>query len=118
MPAELIPHRTHGPGDGSGCFFILPAPAEGWPQVAMGEWELRGAEFGDRHEHDEVNYVLAGALTVECDGQRVEAGPGDVVRVPAGHAAYYSAGVYARMLFVYGPNPQGLPARILPSRHG
>jgi ethanolamine utilization protein EutQ (cupin superfamily) len=40
----------------------------------------------------------------------VTAGPGDVVRVPAGHPAYYYAPVHARMLYVYGPNPQGLPA--------
>lgn len=116
LPAELIPRRTQPSAEEPACFFFIPAPPEGWSQPALGEWELHGSEFGDRHQHDEVNYVLDGRLIVECDGERVEAGPGDVVRVPAGHAAYYSAPEYARMLFVYGPNPDGAPAEILPPR--
>jgi hypothetical protein len=32
------------------------------------------------------------------------------VRVPAGRPAYYFAPQYARMLFIYGANPRGLPA--------
>jgi mannose-6-phosphate isomerase-like protein (cupin superfamily) len=116
MPAELFRRRQRTADSKTACSFIIPAPAEGWPQLALGEWELRGGEFGDRHPHDEVNYVLDGRLIVECDGERVEAGPGDVVRVPAGHAAYYSAPGYARMLFIYGPNPRGAPAETLPPR--
>jgi ethanolamine utilization protein EutQ (cupin superfamily) len=54
--------------------------------------------------------VLEGLLVVECDGERVEAGPGDVVRVPAHRPAFYSTPDYARMIFVYGANPEGLPA--------
>ena len=32
---------------------------------------------------------------------------GDTIRVPAGLPALYHAPVYARMLYVYGPNPEG-----------
>ena len=111
MPAELFPVRPLADVAG-GCRSILPAHREGWPQLAMGEWELRGslAGHGDCHPHDEVNYVLEGLLVVDCDGGRVEAGPGDVVRVPANRPAFYSTPDYARMVFVYGPNPDGRPA--------
>jgi len=92
------------------CWPILPAPASGWPQLAMGVWELRASRWGDCHPHDEVNYVLAGTLIVECDGLTIEGGPGDTIRVPAGLPASYHAPEYARMLYVYGPNPEGRPS--------
>jgi quercetin dioxygenase-like cupin family protein len=109
MPAELIPAKPIDPSEDPPCRTILPAPSSGW-QLAMGEWELRQAGFGDCHPHDEVNYVLEGTLIVSCDGDSVEAGPGDVVRVPGGHPAYYRAPHYARMVYVYGPNPEGRPS--------
>ncbi len=73
----------------------------------MGVWELRASSWGDCHPHDEVNYVLAGTLVVECDGVTLEGGAGDTIRVPAGLPARYHAPEYARMLYVYGPNPEG-----------
>lgn len=95
------------------CRYILPAPTTGWVQPPVGIWELREAEYGDCHPHDEINVVLEGTLIVECDGESIEAGPGDLVRFPAGHAAYYRAARYARMVFVYGPNPDGLTSTTL-----
>ena len=109
MPADVFRHQPLGP-DPDKCRPIIAPRPSGWDQVAMGEWRLTASGFGDCHPHDEVTYVLEGTLEVDCDGERVVAGPGDVVRVPAGHPAYYHAPEYARMLYIYGPNPQGLPA--------
>ena len=89
------------------CRAILPATANGWSDLALGEWELIGSGFGDCHPHVEINYVLEGSLVVSCDGERVVAGVGDLVKVPAGRPAWYEAPVYARMLYIYGPNPGG-----------
>ncbi len=97
------------PGSGA-CRTIIAARRAGWDQVAMGEWQLFAEGFGDCHPHDEVTYVLEGLLEVDCGGTRVVARPGDVVRVPAGSPAYYFAPEYARMLYIYGPNPEGKPA--------
>jgi hypothetical protein len=99
-----------GPSSAPACWPILPAPPSGWPQLAMGIWELRASRWGDCHPHDEVNHVLAGTLIVECDGVTIEGGPGDTIRVPAGLPASYHAPEYARMLYVYGPNPEGRPS--------
>lgn len=85
--------------------WIVPPRPEGWSGFALSEWELEGAAWTDRHHHDELNLVLEGELHVACDGIEVVAGPGDAVRVPAGHTGRYSAPRYARMVAVYGPNP-------------
>ena len=114
MPAELIRAEPLDTPTDPPCRFILPAPTTGWSQLALGVWELRQSEHGDCHPHDEVNYVLEGTLIVDCDGESVEARPGDVVRVPAGRPAFYRAPDYARMVFVYGPNPEGLPPTTFP----
>jgi len=109
MPADLFRHQPLR-AEGEGARVIIAPSRNGWDQLAMGEWELRAAGFGDCHPHDEVTYVLEGRLEVDCAGRRVVAEPGDVVRVPAHEPAYYFAPEYARMLYVYGPNPSGAPA--------
>lgn len=80
----------------------------------MGEWYLEAASHEDQHPFDELNYVLEGNLVVSCDGEEIELGPGESVRVEAGSTARYHAPVYARMLYVYGPNPSGLASKVLP----
>lgn len=89
-------------------WFTTPAPG-GWTQPVIIEWELTAESWTDRHAHDEYAYVLEGVLFVECDGVTVEAGPGDLVRIPAGSISRYWAPVHARMLGVYAPNPKGAP---------
>ena len=81
----------------------------------LSEWELRAARWTDRHEYDELNYVLEGELHVESGGVTVIAVTGDVIRVPAGSTGHYWAPRYARMLAVYGPNPEGKPTSSVPT---
>ena len=68
---------------------------------------MTAAAWTDRHQHEEVSYVLEGELHVECDGVVRVVRPGEAVFVDAGCVARYSAPVYARMLYVYGPSPDG-----------
>jgi mannose-6-phosphate isomerase-like protein (cupin superfamily) len=86
---------------------IIEAAPGGWSGVALSEWELNAAAWTDRHPHDEINYVLAGELHVESDGETVVAHAGDTVWVRAGSTGTYTAPVHARMLAIYGPNPDG-----------
>jgi mannose-6-phosphate isomerase-like protein (cupin superfamily) len=90
---------------------VAPTPG-GWTEPAVFEWELRGEAYADEHPHTEYNYVLEGQLFVEAEGVTIEAGPGDMVQVPAGATGKYWAPAYARMLAVYGPS-NGDPSRKL-----
>ena len=91
---------------------IIAPRRGGWSGVAIMEWELRAQQWIDTHPHDEINFVLEGTLVVECDGESVELSAGDSVLVPAGSTGCYRAPEYARMLAVYGPNPEGRPSAI------
>lgn len=75
--------------------------------VVVGEWSLTRAAWTDRHQHEELNYVIEGELHVSYDGATYVASPGDVVIVPAGRRARYAAPEFARMVFVYGPSTDG-----------
>ena len=110
-----MPPILHLPGALEGAprsHAFLAADPRGWRSVAVSEWELTGEEWVDRHPHDEVNYVLEGTLVVECDGETIEAPQGSVVHVPAGSTGRYRAPDHARMLAIYGPNPDGAPTEV------
>jgi mannose-6-phosphate isomerase-like protein (cupin superfamily) len=113
MPPEVYPAGplTAQPDRPHSHAFIAPGPT-GWTQVALMEWELTAESWSDEHPHDEYNYVLDGVLLVTCDGQTVEVPAGSAVRVPAGTTGHYAAPVHARMLAIYGPNPQGRPTSV------
>ncbi|WP_413098447.1 cupin domain-containing protein [Streptomyces sp. Inha503] len=85
----------------------------GWNDYSISEWELIGAGFSDHHPHDETNLVLAGELHVEVNGVEVIGRAGDSVVVPAGSTGRYWAPRYARMVGIYGPNPDGIASQYL-----
>lgn len=86
---------------------IMPIVKEGWQDFLVAEWSLQRAAWEDFHPHDEYNYVLEGELHISVDGEDVVLRPGDSATVPAGRLGRYWAPEYARMLAVYGPNPDG-----------
>lgn len=90
---------------GMGSRWIFPPQPQGWTEFVLSEWELRSAGWADLHPHTETNVVVEGELHVECAGETVVAGAGDTVTVPAGVRGRYWAPDYARMIAVYGPNP-------------
>jgi len=110
MTVRLVPHEPLTPrvDDDMPGRTIIDQPGPAWTGIQLMEWQLTRAEWTDRHPHDEVNYVLDGELHVESDGETVVAGPGDTVVVAAGSKATYAAPDHARMLAIYGPNPEGL----------
>ena len=92
--------------------FVPPDP-RGWNSVAIMEWELSGQEWVDQHPHAEFNYVLEGTLFVEAGGEAVEVPAGSLVEVRGGLRGRYRAPVHARMLAIYGPNPDGAPSTVI-----
>lgn len=89
------------------CRFINSHPVGAWGDFVLSEWELEACAWEDFHPHTETNYVLEGELHIECDGQIVVLKEGDAARVSPGRVGRYSAPVYARMVTIYGPNPEG-----------
>lgn len=86
---------------------IIPIRKEGWEDFLVAEWSLEGAAWEDFHPHPEYNYVLEGELHITVDGETVVLKTGDSATVPAGKLGRYSAPKFARMLGVYGSNPDG-----------
>ncbi|ANY09310.1 cupin domain-containing protein [Pseudonocardia sp. HH130630-07] len=111
MAPTVFPGTTRG-GTSTSRTFVAPA-AGGWTGVALTEWQLTAQEWIDEHPHDEFNYVIEGTLMVSCDDVTVQADAGQVVLVPAGSRGRYWAPGHARMLAVYGPNPEGRPTTIV-----
>ena len=110
-PAPVVHRADALQQDGPGVLSrpVNREPAGAWSGPVVTEWELTGAGWEDRHPHTELNVVLAGRLHVESGGIEVVLGPGDCVEVAAGATGRYWAPEYARMLAVYGPNPEGAP---------
>lgn len=86
---------------------LIPIRKEGWKDFLVAEWSLEGAAWEDFHPHPEYNYVLEGELHITVDGETTVLKTGDSAIVPAGKLGRYEAPVFARMLGVYGPNPDG-----------
>jgi len=110
----LVPHTALTPKNDrprmSSRWVHRPDPT-GWEDPVIAEWELRAAGWADLHPYTETNFVLAGQLYVQSGDVTVVATKGDSVTVPAGHVGRYWAPVFARMIAIYGPNPQGTPTK-------
>ncbi|MEV8569592.1 cupin domain-containing protein [Streptomyces sp. NPDC051322] len=107
----LRPHSSKTPRMRSR--WIKRPERSGWDSYAISEWELSAAGFMDLHPHDETNLVLAGELHVEVNGVEVVGRAGDWIDVPAGSTGRYWAPHYARMVAIYGPNPDGAASEYL-----
>jgi len=116
VPVVLPNSELHSDGPAQrgmrGRWIIAPDPV-GWDDFALSEWELTAAGFRDHHPHTEVNVVVEGELHVAANGVTVVARAGDTVVTPAGSVGSYWAPVHARMIAIYGRNPDALPTEIL-----
>ena len=79
--AQSVVHQMHGTS-----FTSFASPARGSRELCAWRIEIPGGTEGVPHHvsREEVLYVLDGILRVTLDGESKDAGPGDVVLVPAG----------------------------------
>ena len=79
--AQSVVHQMHGTS-----FTSFASPARGSRELCAWRIEIPGGTEGVPHHvsREEVLYVLDGILRVTLDGAAEDAGPGDVVLVPAG----------------------------------
>ena len=77
------------------------------PRLGCGLMVMERTTFPWTLTYDEMDYVIEGRLEILVDGQKVSAGPGEVICIPKGTSIQFSAPDKARFLyFVYPANWQ------------
>ena len=72
------------------------------PRLGVGIMEMTDATFPWTLNYDEMDYVVEGRLDILCNGQKVSAGPGELIHIPKGSEIQFSVTGHARFLyFVY-----------------
>ena len=77
------------------------------PRLGCGLMVMENTTFPWTLNYDELDYVISGRLDILIDGQKVSAGPGEVIYIPKGSSIQFSVEDKARFLyFVYPANWQ------------
>ena len=72
------------------------------PRLGVGIMEMTDTTFPWTLNYDEMDYVVEGRLEILCNGQKVSAGPGELIYIPKGSGIQFSVTGHARFLyFVY-----------------
>lgn len=72
------------------------------PRLGAGIMEMTDTTFPWTLSYDEMDYVISGRLDILIGGDRISAGPGEIVYIPKGSAIRFSVTGHARFLyFVY-----------------
>ena len=72
------------------------------PRLGCGIMEMRSTAFPWTLSYDEMDYVIGGRLDILINGDKVSAGPGEVIYIPKGSSIQFSVTDHARFLyFVY-----------------
>lgn len=72
------------------------------PRLGAGIMEMTDTTFPWTLNYDEMDYVVEGRLDILINGDKISAGPGELVYIPKGSAIQFSAAGHARFLyFVY-----------------
>lgn len=72
------------------------------PRLGVGIMEMTDTTFPWTLNYDEMDYVVEGRLDILCNGQKVSAGPGELIHIPKDSEISFSVTGHARFLyFVY-----------------
>ena len=72
------------------------------PRLGAGLMEMEHTTFPWTLNYDEMDYVIEGELSILIGGERITAGPGEVIFIPKGSSIQFSVPGRARFLyFVY-----------------
>lgn len=72
------------------------------PRLGAGLMEMEDTTFPWTLNYDEMDYVIEGKLSILVGGEKVTAGPGEVIYIPKGTSIQFSVQGRARFLyFVY-----------------
>lgn len=73
------------------------------PRLGVGLMEMEATTFPWTLDYDEVDYVIDGRLEILIGGDKVSAGPGEVILIPKGSSIQFSVPGKARFLYVTYP---------------
>lgn len=73
------------------------------PRLGAGLMEMTRTTFPWTLNYDEVDYVIEGQLDILIGGEKISAGPGEVVFIPKGSSIRFSVPDRARFLYVTYP---------------
>ena len=73
------------------------------PRLGAGVMEITATTFPWTLNYDEIDYVLEGTLEIQCCGQTVRAGKGELLLIPKGSQIQFSAPKYAKFLYFTYP---------------
>ena len=77
------------------------------PRLGAGLMEMENTTFPWSLNYDEMDYVIEGELSILIGGEKITAGPGEVLYIPKGSSIQFSVSGRARFLyFVYPANWQ------------
>ena len=72
------------------------------PRLGAGLMEMEDTTFPWTLNYDEMDYVIDGELSILIGGEKITAGPGEVIYIPKGTSIQFSVSGKARFLyFVY-----------------
>ena len=72
------------------------------PRLGAGLMEMEHTTFPWTLNYDEMDYVIEGELSILIGGEKITAGPGEVIYIPKGSSIQFSVSGRARFLyFVY-----------------
>ena len=73
------------------------------PRLGAGIMEMTDSTFPWTLTYDEIDYVISGRLDILVGGERISAGPGEVLCIPKGSEIQFSVTGHARFLYVVCP---------------
>ena len=72
------------------------------PRLGAGIMEMTDTAFPWTLNYDEMDYVISGRLDILINGDKISAGPGELLYIPKGSSIQFSVTGHARFLyFVY-----------------
>ena len=72
------------------------------PRLGAGIMEMTDTTFPWTLDYDEMDYVISGRLSILINGEKISAGPGEIIYIPKGSSIRFSVAGHARFLyFVY-----------------
>ena len=72
------------------------------PRLGTGIMEMTDTAFPWTLNYDEMDYVISGRLDILINGDKISAGPGELLYIPKGSSIQFSVTGHARFLyFVY-----------------